>query len=181
MLFVPLGVRCPTPWASFPRSFVRPRFQMCASGPCWRWRYSYTAPVIGSITEFASCGNVLDEIGQAKKYRWRRFTTPCATMWFICWLFLAGLSSSGLMSAGCGLSFLFGVGTVDATVVVWYARFCVVTLATLWFTSCGAVFLVCTAWDLLRSRMRLLWEDLNTVEAGVLSSTTLGNFGLGGC
>ena len=29
--------------------------------------------------------------------------------------------------------------------------------------------------------MRLLREDLSTVEAGVSSSTTLGNFGLGGC
>ena len=85
------------------------------------------------------------------------------------------------MSASCGLSFLFGVGTVDAIMGVWYARFCVGTLETLWFTSCGAVFLVCTARDSLRSRMRLLWADLNTVEAGVSSLTTLGNFGLRGC
>ena len=154
---------------------------MCASGPCWRWRYSYTTPLIGSITEFASCGDVLEEIGQATNSRWRRFATPCATIWFICWLFLDGLSSLSSTSAGCGLSFMFGVGTVDAIVGVCYVRFCVGTLATLWFTSCGAVFLVCTAWDSLRSRMRLLREDLNTVEAGVSSSTTLGNFGLGGC
>ena len=85
------------------------------------------------------------------------------------------------MSAGCELSILFEFGTVDAIVGVWYARFCVGTLATLWFTSCGAVFLVCTARDSLRSQMRLLRADSNTVEAGVLSSTNLGNFGLGGC
>ena len=84
------------------------------------------------------------------------------------------------MSAGCRLSFLFGVGTVDAIVGVCYARFCVGTLATLWFTRCSAVFLVCTARDSLRRQMHLLWVDLNTVEAGVLSSTTLGSFGLGG-
>ena len=87
----------------------------------------------------------------------------------------------GLMSAGCGLLFLFGFGTVDAIVGVWYASFCVGTLATLWFTSCGAVFLVCTARNSLRRQMRLLREDSNTVEAGVSSSATLGNFGLGGC
>ena len=85
------------------------------------------------------------------------------------------------MSAGCGLSFLFGVGTVDTIVGVWYVLFCVGTLETLCFTSCGAVFLVCTARDLLLIQMRLLWEDSNTVEAGVSSSNTLGNFGLGGC
>ena len=85
------------------------------------------------------------------------------------------------MSAGCELSILFEFGTVDAIVGVWYARFCVGTLATLWFTSCGAVFLVCTARDSLRSRMRLLWADSNTVEDGVSSLTTLGNFELGGC
>ena len=181
MVFVPLGVRCPTPWDSLPRSFAIPRFQMCASGPCWRWWYSYTAPVIGSITEFSSCGDVLEDIGQATNYRWRRFATPCATMWFICWLFLVGLLSSGSMSDSCGLSFLFGVVTVDAIVGVWYARFCVGTLATFWFTSRNAVFLVCTEQVLLRSRICLLQADSNTVEAGVLSSTTLGNFGLGGC
>ena len=90
MVFVYLGVRRPKPWASLPRSFARPRFQICASGPCWRWQYSYTTPVIGSMTEFASCGDVLEEIGLATNSQWRRFATPCATMCFICWLFLAG-------------------------------------------------------------------------------------------
>ena len=83
----------------------------------------YTAPVIGSINEFALCGDVLEEIGLTTNSQWRRFTTPCATMWFICWVLLAGSSSSGLMSAGCGLSFLFGVEAVVAIVGVWYTRF----------------------------------------------------------
>ena len=179
MVFVPLGVRRPTPWAGFP--FARPRFQMGASRPCWRWRYSYTALVIGLITEFASCGDVLEEIGRARNSQWRRFATHCATLWFICWLFLAGLSSSGSISAGCGLSFLLGVGVLVAIMGVWYTRFCVGTLATSWGSSCGDVFSVCTARDSLRSRMRLLQVDSNTVKAGVSSSTTLGNFGLGGC
>ena len=154
---------------------------MCASGPFWRWRYSYTAPVIGSITEFASCGDVMEEIVLATKSQWRRFATPCVTMWFIYWLFLAGLSSSVSMSAGCGLSFLFGVGTVDAIVGVWYTHFCVGTLATFWGSSCGAVFSVCTARDSLCIRMHLIRADSSMVEAGVSSLTTLGNFGLGGC
>ena len=59
--------------------------------------------------------------------------------------------------------------------------FCVGTLATSWGSSCGAVFSVCTARDSLPSRMRLLRAVSNQVEAGVLSSTTLGIFGLGGC
>ena len=181
MVSVPLGVRRPKPWASLPRSFARPRFQICASGPCWRWQYSYTAPVIGSITEFPLCGYVLEDIGLATISRWRRFATPCATMWFICWVFLVGSLSSGLMSAGCVLSFLFGVGEVVAIVGVWYTRFCVDTLATLWGSSFGAVFSVCTARDLLRGWMRLLQEYSNTVEAGVSSLTTVEFFGLGGC
>ena len=180
MVFVPLGVRRPTPWASFPMLFARPRLQMCASGPCWRWQYSSTAPVIGSITEFALCSDVLEETGLTTNSRWRRFATPCATMWFICWVFLAGSSSSGSMSAGCGLSFLFGVGAVVAIVGVWYTRFCLGTLSTSWFSICGDVFSVCPARDSLRSQMRLLWSDSNTLEAGVLSLTTLGNLGLGG-
>ena len=145
------------------------------------WRFSYTAPVIGSITEFPLCGDVLEDLGLATNSRWRRFATPCATMWFICWVFLVGSLSSGLMSAGCVLSFLFGVGEVVAIVGVWYTRFCVGTLATSWGSSCGAVFSVCTARDSLCSRMCLLQADSITVEADVLSSTTLGNFGLGGC
>ena len=40
---------------------------------------------------------------------------------------------------------------------------------------------MCTSQDSLRGRMQLLWADSSTMEAGVSSSTTLGNFGLGGC
>ena len=181
MVFVPLGVRRPTPWASFPRSFARPHFQMCASEPCWRWRYLYTAPVIGSITEFASGGDVMEEIVLATKSQWRRFATPCVTMWFICWVLLAGSLLLGSMSAGCRLSFLFGVGAVVANVGVWYTHICVGTLATFWGSSCGAVFSVCTARDSLCIRMHLIWAYSSMVEAGVSSSNTLGNFGLGGC
>ena len=85
------------------------------------------------------------------------------------------------MRAGCGLSFLFGVGALVAIVGAWYTCFCVGTLATSWGSSCSAVFSVCTVWDWLRSRMRLLWAYLSTVGAGVSSLTTLGNFCLGGC
>ena len=151
MVSVPLGVRRPTPWDSLSRLFARLRFQMCASGPCWKWQYLYTAPVIGLITEFALCGDVLEEIRLETNSRWRRFATPCATMWFVCWLFLAGSLLSVLMSASYGLSFIFGVGAVVSIVGVWYTRFCVVTLATLWCSSCGAVFSLCTARDSLRS------------------------------
>ena len=76
---------------------------------------------------------------------------------------------------------MFGVGTVVDMVGVWYTGFCVGTLATSCGSSFGAVFSVCTARDSLRSLMCLLRADSSTVEAGVLSSTTLGNFGLGGC
>ena len=77
--------------------------------------------------------------------------------------------------------FLFGVGAVVANVGVWYTRFCVGTLSTSWFSICGDIFSVCTAQDSLRSQMRLLQADSNTVEAGVSSLTAIGNFGVGGC
>ena len=124
----------------------------------------YTAPVIRSITEFALCGNVLEEIGLAMNSRWRRFATSCTTMWFICWVFLAGSLLSGSMSAGCGLSFLFGVGAVVAIVGVWYNFFAWAPLqlrgdlvAVLCF-QCGLRRTRCVVGCACFRQIRVLWR-----------------------